>query len=826
MSELPINAVLPELCAALARTPRAVLEAPPGAGKTTRVPLALLDEPWLAGRKIIMLEPRRLAARSAARFMARQLNEEVGHTVGYRIRLESRVSATTRIEVVTEGILTRLLQDDPELAGYGLVIFDEFHERNLHADLGLALSLEIQQALRSELRVLVMSATLDGTRIAQLLHDAPRIISAGRSFPVDVRYVPPSRDTRLENHVASTVRRVLREETGSVLVFLPGAGEIRRTANLLAEHLPADTQLAPLYGDLPGAEQDRAIAPAPAGMRKVVLATAIAETSLTIEGVRVVIDGGLMRTARFDPRAGMTRLVTGRVARANAEQRTGRAGRLEPGMCYRLWPAGEVLAPHAAAEILQADLAPLALELARWGVSDPTNLIWLDAPPSAAYAQARDLLHQLAALDAAGKITAHGRALAELPLHPRLAHMLLAAGPAERGTACDLAALLGERDILRRGAAAPEADLRLRLAALRGLAFGAAEIDSGRARRVRAQADDLRRRQRVDNSPPLLDATGRLLALAYPDRIAQARPGQPGRFLLANGRGAWLSEQDPLAREPWLAVAELDGDAREARIFQSVPLAQTELETLAADLIETREVVDWDASQAAVVARRERRYGALALTQARLAHPDPAAVTAALLDGIRQQGLACLPWGAATRQWQARVLFLRRTLGEGWPDVGDARLLASLEAWLAPYLVGMNRLAHLQTLNLRQALAGLLAYPQQRELDMLAPSQHTVPSGSRVNLDYAQDPPVLAVRLQELFGCTDTPRLAGGRVAVMLHLLSPARRPVQVTRDLAGFWRGAYHEVKKELRGRYPKHHWPDDPLTAAPTARAKPRKA
>jgi len=824
---LPVDVTLPALSAALARGRNAVLQAPPGAGKTTRVPLALLTAPWLQGRRIVMLEPRRIAARAAAHYMAAQLGEQTGETVGYRVRMDSRVSARTRIEVVTEGVLTRRLQDDPSLGDVGLVIFDEFHERNLQADLGLALCLEIQAALREDLHLLVMSATLDGAPVAHLLGDAPLITSEGRSYPIDTRYLPD--DARHHSsgpqaaHVAAVLRRVLAEEEGSVLVFLPGVADIKRVERLLQENaVPADVTVAPLYGDLGIDAQERAIRPVPAGHRKVVLATAIAETSLTIEGVRVVIDSGWARAPRFDPMSGMTRLVTTRVSRASADQRRGRAGRLGPGVCYRLWSEGEHdrLAEFNRPEITETDLAPLALELAQWG-GDPAALSWLDAPPPAAYAQARGLLQDLGALDPRGAVTAHGRAMAALPVHPRLAHMLLRANADGQGAlACDVAALLGERDVLKGVRAS---DVRPRLDALRGAPVAGA--DRAACARVRKAAEQYRRLLGVGAAAAHdSDGAGLMLAYAYPDRIAQRRPGSEPRYRLANGRGAYFAEHEPLSGEPYIVAAELDGAAREARIFLAAALTAAEIEDRCADLITQRDFVAWDAKSESVQARRQRRLGELIFADAPLPAPDPAAVTAALLAGIRTLSLDALPWTDGLRRWCERVAFLRRVAGPAWPDVGDAALLAQLEDWLAPYLLHCSRRSHLAGVDLAAALGGLLTWEQQRELDTLAPTHLAVPSGSRVALDYGNDPPVLAVRLQEMFGARDTPRLAGGKAAVLLHLLSPARRPVQVTQDLAGFWQRSYHDVKKDLKGRYPKHYWPDDPLQAEPTARAKPR--
>ena len=826
---LPVAEILPELLDTLARGRNAVLQAPPGAGKTTHVPLALLDQRWLAGRRIVMLEPRRLATRAAAHYMAAQLGEQVGASVGYRVRLDTRVSAKTRIEVVTEGVLSRLLQADPALEDVGLVIFDEFHERSLQADLGLALCLETQAALREDLRLLVMSATLDGAPVAGLLGDAPLITSAGRAYPVETLYLPPeprpARPGLSAQHAAAAVRRALGEQTGSVLVFLPGAAEIKRVQRLLdAGGLPPEVMLAPLYGDLPQAAQEQAIQVAPPGRRKVVLATAIAETSLTIEGVRVVIDGGWARLPRFDPVSGMTRLDTVRVTQAAADQRRGRAGRTQAGVCYRLWSEGEQkgLTDFTRPEILEADLAPLALDLAQWGVRDAAALAWLTPPPAAAYAQAQSLLRQLGALDERGAITAHGRAMAELAMHPRLAHMLLKAESLGLGAlACALAALLGERDVLK---GVRDADLRPRLDVIHGRATPP-HADRAACARVRKSAGHWRRQRGLadETGEGQFDRAGLLLAFAYPDRIARRRPGAEPRYRLANGRGAFFSEHEPLSGEPFIVAAELDGAAREARVFLAAAVDLGEMEAHFAHLIVQRDFVSWDAKSESVQARRQRCLGELVLEDAPLPDADPAAIGAAMLQGIRQMGLDCLPWNERLRHWRQRVLFLRRVLGEAWPDVCDAALLATLENWLAPYLLQCSRRAHLAQVDLHAALTGLLSWDQQRALDDLAPTHLTVPSGSRLPLDYGNDPPVLAVRLQEMFGAKDTPRLAGGRVAVLLHLLSPARRPVQVTQDLAGFWAGSYHAVKKDLKGRYPKHAWPDDPLQAQPTARAKP---
>ncbi len=834
---LPIDGVLPDIRRALAEAGTLVLQAPPGAGKTTGVPPALLGEDWLRGGRIVMLEPRRLAARAAAARMAALLGEPVGRTVGYRIRLESKVSAATRIEVVTEGVLTRMLQDDPELPGVAAVIFDEFHERSLNADFGLALCLDVRAALRPDLRLAVMSATLDGEPVAELMGGAPMVTSTGRAFPVQTRFLARPESRRLPEAVADAVVAVLAEiPDGDVLVFLPGQGEIRRVEALLAARPGGGgLVLAPLYGDLPQAEQDRALLPAADGRRKVVLATSIAETSLTIEGVRVVVDSGAMRLARFDPGTGMTRLVTLPVSRAAADQRRGRAGRLGPGACRRLWSEAEdrALLPFTPPEILEADLAPLALDLAQWGVRDAGALPWLDPPPVAALAGARQLLAELGALAGDGGITAHGRAMARLAMHPRLAHMVLKARDlALAGLACDLAALLGERDILRAERGSRDSDMRLRVEALRtGRGFDPRHgltLDRNALARVRQAARDWRRR--LGLGPGEQDGgaadCGVVLAFAYPDRIGRRRSGGEGRYALSRGGGAVFAEAQPLAASDWLVAAELDGDRREARIFLAAPLAKAEIEQHFAADIRAMDVVEWDPREEAVQARSQSRLWKLVLDDRPLKRPDPEAVAAAMAAGIRAMGLACLPWTDELERLRRRVAFLGRVEPEaGWPDLSDAALLAGLEDWLVPGLAGITRRAHLARLDLDAALRGRLDWEQRRRLDEHAPTHLAVPSGSRVALDYGGEVPVLAVRLQEMFGCADTPRVAAGRVPVLLHLLSPARRPVQVTQDLASFWANAYKAVKADLKGQYPKHWWPDDPMQAEPTARAKPRK-
>ena len=842
MHALPIDSVLPALRQALAARHEVVLEAPPGAGKTTRVPLALLQEAWLAGQSILMLEPRRLAARAAAERLAAELGEPVGETVGYRIRLDSRVGPKTRIEVVTEGILARRLQDDPALEGVGLVIFDEFHERSLDADLALALTLNGRALLRDEppLKVLVMSATLEGERLSALLDDAPVVRSEGRMFPVDIRWGRPWQAGEfIEPRVVQTVQQALADESGSLLVFLPGQAEIRRVAEQLGEALAgrADILICPLHGELDLDAQRAAIEPAPAGKRKVVLATNIAETSLTIDGVRVVVDAGLARVPRFDPGSGMTRLDTQRISRASATQRAGRAGRLEPGACYRLWSEAQhdQLPAYGAAEILQADLAGLALQLARWGVA-PQELAWLDLPPAAAYAQAQDLLERLGALasrSGGGSLTPHGQAMAEVPAHPRIAHLLLRGHALGLGAlACDLAALLGERDILRSN----DADLHHRIALLAG-EQGGPRASRGAVQRVRQLARQFKGYLRGPAREPVADPDhprwlGGLLAFAYPDRIARQRRAGGGEYRLANGRAALFGEPDALMKEPWLVIADLGSrqGQREERIYLAAALEPALFESILAEQVSVHDTLDWDEREGVLRAERQRKVGELVLSSEALPNLDAEARSRALLGLVRRKGLELLPWTPELRQWQSRIALLRRldleSKGESeWPDVSDAALLGSLEDWLLPYLGKVSRLSHFANLELAGILQAVLPWPLPQRLDELAPRTLQVPSGSNIRLDYSEFPPVLAVRLQELFGLADTPRIAGGRVAVKLHLLSPAQRPVQVTQDLANFWRSTYAEVKKDLKGRYPKHYWPDDPLIAEPTARAKPRK-
>ncbi|MEX0292825.1 ATP-dependent helicase HrpB [Pseudomonas putida] len=840
MISLPIDAALPALRHALENRHEAVLEAPPGAGKTTRVPLALLNEPWLAGQTIVMLEPRRLAARAAAERLASELGEKVGETVGYRIRLDSKVGPNTRIEVVTEGILTRRLQADPALEGVGLLIFDEFHERSLDADLALALSLNGRELLRDDppLKILLMSATLEGERLSRLLDDAPVISSEGRMYPVDIRWGRPFQPGEfIEPRVVDSVLQALADQPGSVLVFLPGQAEIRRVHQRLQESLAErpGILLCPLHGELDLNAQRAAIDPAPQGLRKAVLATNIAETSLTIDGVRVVIDAGLARVPRFDPGSGMTRLDTQRISRASATQRAGRAGRLEPGVCYRLWSEAQhdQLAAHGSAEILQADLAGLALQLGRWGVT-PDQLRWLDQPPAAAFSQARDLLARLGAfkLGSRDNLSEDGQAMAELPAHPRIAHLLLRGQDLGLAAmACDVAALLGERDIQRAGGA----DLHDRLALISGDSK-ASRGGQGGVQRARQLARQYRGLLRGKAGAAVADPEhprwlGALLALAYPDRVAQQRREGGAEYRLANGRAALFAEADALMKCPWLVIADLGSrqGQREERIYLAAEFDPALLDDVLAEQVERVDILDWDEREQVLRAERQTKVGELVLSREPLPGLDDDARAQALLGLVRRKGLNLLSWTPELRQWQARIALLRQLDLEKdghseWPDLGDEALLASLEHWLQPYLGKVSRLSHFAALDLPSILRNLLPWPLPQRLDEWAPAHLAVPSGSSIRLDYSENPPILAVRLQELFGLADTPRIAQGRQQVKLHLLSPARRPVQVTQDLANFWRTTYAEVKKDLKGRYPKHYWPDDPLVAEATARAKPR--
>ncbi len=838
MSILPIEDVLPLVRRALNDSPNVLLMAPPGAGKTTQVPLALLESPWLAGRKILLLEPRRLAARAAAHRMADQLHEPVGETVGYRMRFDTKIGPRTRLEIVTEGVLTRLLQEDPSLAAYGMVLFDEFHERSLQADLGLALCLEAQRLFRSDLRLLVMSATLNCGPVSELMGHAPLITCEGRLFPVETRYLDQPVSGRLDLAVVQHIRRSLAYDDGSVLVFLPGMADIRRVERTLVESkLGPSIQIAPLHGELPQDMQDAAIRPAAPGSRKIVLATSIAETSLTIEGVRVVIDGGWLRIPRFDPRSGLTRLETIRVTRDSAEQRRGRAGRLEPGICYRLWTEKEQasLTVHRPPEILEADLAPLMLDLAQWGAQSPNELSWLTPPPPGAVAQAKDLLIKLGAFSTDERLTDHGRHMAELPLHPRLAHMLIRAislGLANQ--ACEVAALLSERDVLHGPLAGQNADVRVRLDVLQGEGdFSSQAVNRTALERVRRTAQLWRRQLKRLPTKPNGDGhdhshvAGLLLALAYPDRIAQRQPGEITSYRLVNGRGARFRRPDPIATEPFLVIADLDGGGQWADINLAAPITCEAIESLYQEQVIEEELVVWDERIGAVRASCRRSLGSVILSEVALSKPDEQSLVHALLQGIGKVGIHILNIPPELQQWRSRVMWVHHIEAphSDWPDLSEKALLTTLDQWLGPYLAGITTLDRVKRLDVTVPLHALLTHEQQRCLDRMAPTHITVPSGSHLRIDYDQpDLPVLAVRLQEMFGCQETPRVADGKIPVMLHLLSPAKRPVQVTQDLGGFWKRAYQDVRKELRGRYPKHHWPEDPLNAVPTAKVKRR--
>ncbi|BCG46372.1 ATP-dependent helicase HrpB [Citrifermentans bremense] len=819
-----IDAVLPQLAEALEQRNVAVLQAPPGAGKTTRVPLALMDAPFLKGGKIIMLEPRRLAAVNAARYMAQCLGEEVGRRVGYGIRFERKVSSATRIEVVTEGILARRLQSDPLLEGVSAVIFDEFHERSLTCDLSLALCRDVQLGLREDLRLLVMSATLDAEPVAKLLGGAPLITTSGREYPVEVRYLNNEPSGRLAETTCDAVVRALSETEGDILVFLPGAGDIRRCETLLQQKLGPQVMVAVLYGDLPFAAQERAILPA--DRRKVVLATNIAETSLTIEGVRVVVDSGFSRQLRFDPSTGLNRLDTMRISAASAKQRAGRAGRVAPGVCYRLWTehTQKTLLPFTPPEIKVSDLAPLALDLAQWGVADPASLSFLDLPPAAHLAEGRALLQSLGAVDPRGNITALGKRMAALPMHPRLSAMLvgsLASGQA--ALACTLAAILSERDLLPRGSGTvSDSDLLDRLDAL------AERRDPQASRTVERLATYFRNALGVDGAGGHGDASavGELLLMAYPDRVARERSPGSGRYLMANGSGARLSRRSNLRSQPFIVAVEVEGGGAEGEIHMASAVTLEAVRAGCAGAVARERRVFWDEREGRVVAREEERLGAVVLSE-RVVTPEKGEIGQALLGGILSgPGLSGLNWNDEARQFQNRVNFLRRVLPEeGLPDLSDRALAESLDRWLLPYLDGVRSLVHLARVDLREPLKGMLEWRQQRLVDDEAPTHLKVPSGSRIALEYpAEGDPFLAVKLQEMFGLAETPRVARGRVPVVIHLLSPARRPIQVTSDLKSFWNGAYREVCKELKGRYPKHPWPDDPWNAPATRHVKKR--
>jgi ATP-dependent helicase HrpB len=770
--------------------------------------------------------------------MAEEIHEHVGETVGYRMRLDTRVGPKTRIEVVTEGVLTRMLHQDPSLEAYGIVLFDEFHERSLQADTGLTLCLQAQRLFRPDLRLLVMSATLDCGSVSDLLGHAPIITCEGRMFSVETRYLDQLLTGPLDHAVTQTIKRSLAQDHGSLLVFLPGMATIRRVERMLLDaELGSSIHIAPLHGELPQAMQDAAIRPAAHGSRKIVLATSIAETSLTIDGIRMVIDSGWLRLPRFDPRSGLTRLETVRITKDSADQRRGRAGRLEPGICYRLWTEKEqaALVAHRPPEILEADLAPLTLDLAQWGTLDPEELSWLTPPPRGGVSQSKELLVRLGAFSTDGRLTQHGRQMTELPLHPRLSHMMIQSRrQGLTGLACEVAALLSERDILPGVCHYQNPDLRIRLDLIHGQhdSIGL-PVNRATVERVKRTAQLWRRQLNVpsvtqnDDGHDRSQAVGVLLALAYPDRIAQRQTGEDARYRLVNGRGAQFTGPNPLAAEPFLVVADLDGGTPWARINLAAPITREEIESLYRDQLVVEESVTWDKASGAVRASRRQKLGAVVTTDEGISEPDQGHILKAILHGIHQAGLESLPFTNELQKWRARVMWVRHIEGShsDLPDLSNEALLTTLGTWLSPYLAGITTLDRVKRLDLTPPLQGLLTYEQHRRLDQLAPTHLAVPSGSRLRVDYEQpESPVLAVRLQEMFGCKETPRVANGKIPVMLHLLSPAGRPVQVTQDLAGFWKRAYHEVRKELRGRYPKHHWPEDPLNSIPTAKPKRR--
>jgi ATP-dependent helicase HrpB len=820
---LPIDAVLDDLAKTLDVHNAAVLVAPPGAGKTTRVPLALLDAPWARAKKIIVLEPRRIAARASAERMAHTLSERVGETVGYRVRFGSKISRATRIEVVTEGIFSRQILDDPELNGVAAVLFDEFHERSLDADLGLALARDAQTGLREDLRILVMSATLDGARVAKLLGEAPVVASEGRAFPVETRYLGRKADAPVERQMADAIATALRADPGSVLAFLPGAAEIRRTQNFLAERIhDASIEIVPLFGALDASVQDRAIAPPPKGHRKVVLATSIAETSLTIEGVRIVVDSGLARVPRYEPDIGLTRLETVRASRAAVDQRRGRAGRTEPGVCYRLWdePQTASLAAYTQPEILSADLSSLVLDLAQWGVSDPASLAFLDAPPAPALKEARELLRELGALDGGGQITDEGRSLRALALPPRLARMIVDSHRLGAGrAAADIAAVLTER-----GLGGDHVDLDVRLDGFR-------RDRSQRAEAARDQAQRWASKVAADNKATVTrdddPSNGIMLALAFPDRVAKNRGN--GSFVLANGRGAALEPTAALSRAPYIAVAELTGTAMQGRILLAAPITQAEIETQFADQIEMTDEISFDRGAMALRARRKKTLHAITLSEAPMAIEPSEQTAKVFADGLTAAGIDQLPWSKPIKQWRDRVMFLRAAEGAAsenpWPDLSDNALIARRESWLVPALLDKTSLKSFSAGDLSDALQALLPWALRARLDREAPTHFEAPTGTQLAIDYeAEQGPTIAVRLQELFGLTSHPSIARGAIPLVLELLSPAHRPVQVTRDLPGFWRGSYAGVRSDLRGRYPRHPWPEDPASATPTRRVKPK--
>jgi ATP-dependent helicase HrpB len=816
LPSLPIAAQLETIARHLATDNRLVLSAPPGAGKTTVVPLHLLDQPWRGDGRIILLEPRRLAARAAAARMANLLGESVGATVGYRMRLDNRISAQTRIEVVTEGVFVRMILEDPELTGICAVIFDEFHERSLDADFGLALALDAQSALRPDLKIVVMSATLDVERVTRLMGQTEAVVSEGRSYPVEIRYRDRSGNERIEDAIASAILSALASEDGSILAFLPGQAEIRRVAERLVEKIEPDVMVTPLYGNLSQAEQDAAIRPAPAGKRKVVLSTSLAETSITIDGVRVVIDSGLQRLPVYEASTGITRLETVRVSRASADQRAGRAGRTEPGIAIRLWHSGQTasLPAFTPPEILATDLSGLALDMAHWGVRDPGQLALLDQPPSAALAEARQLLIQLEALDDTLQLTARGRQMRDFGLPARLSAMVLAA--AETGsarTAADLAVLLTEQGL---GGSSVDLDERLRQFQREG---------GERAKSARMLASRLVNGLVAGStgSAASVETAGTLLLHAFPDRIAKRRGGR-GRFVMANGRGAELPETERLAGADMLVIADLTGKASQARILSAAEISRGTIEENLPDAIETLDESGFDMASRQVRARRVTRIGAIILEETPLQKPKGEAAARALAEGARSLGTSVLPFSKAGEQLRQRLGFLYRLHGEPWPDTSDEGLIERLEDWFIPFQHGVAGFQDISAGSLHDGLMALVPSGLQRELEKQVPTHYVAPTGQAHPIRYEGEEPVLQIRVQELFGLKSHPSIGGGKLPLLLELTSPAHRPIQTTRDLPGFWAGSWRDVRAEMRGRYPKHPWPEDPASAEPTTRAKPR--
>lgn len=828
----PIYKIIPELKKSLSCYNNLVLQAPPGAGKTTVVPLELLGEEWLEGKKIIMLEPRRLAARAAAKYMSKMLGEQVGETVGYRVRMDSKVGPKTRIEIVTEGIFNRILQNNPELENIAIVIFDEFHERSIAADLGLALSLDVQEGLREDLKILVMSATLDGDRVSALMNNAPIITSVGKSFDVERHYIDKAIMSGIEKEVCRCILKALDEQSGSMLVFLPGAGEIERTRKILEDlALAPNVIICPLYGMMQFKDQDIAISPAAAGTRKIVLSTAIAETSLTIEGIKIVIDSGLQRISAYDVGSGMSRLITVPLSKASADQRAGRAGRLEPGICYRLWTAASHsgLKSHTDPEITRADLMALTLDLADWGIAEPEDLKWLDLPDKSSFNKSRDILHSLGALDHNHRITDHGREMAEFAMHPRLAHMVLRADKLGHGLlALSIAALLDGRDILRLKPELRTADLRLRLSALSHVKAG--EIKQARqlgcdihgAKNILKQIKLWQLKFRMSSQAFDVEKAGLCLGFAFPDRIAVARETGGNIYLLSGGRGARLINDDPLGKEKYMTIGHLDKGGRDARIFLAAPVSRAELEDNFSSLIHKTEKIIWDDRSRSVKSLSKVMLDKTVLSSVKLENPDPDAVALAMINGIRKMGLECLPWDNKSILFKRRVLLLS---GNGWqefPDFSDKALLQTLEGWLLPYLGKMINQTALAKLDLYEILKNILSWQQSELLGKMVPTHFKVPSGSNILIDYEGEFPILSVKLQEMFGAVDTPKILMGKLPLTIHLLSPARRPLQITSDLSGFWQNSYPQIKKEMKGRYPKHPWPDNPLKAEATKKLK----